>query len=129
VAVEKFPDPATRPKIHLPFRDQGELKYPGYEAGAVFIRASNEKKPGVIDARKNPIVNEADFYSGCYVRAHIHAFYYDNNGNKGISFGLDNVQKIRDGEPLGGRMKAEDVFGAVEGAGDAAGLTASDIFG
>lgn len=129
VALEQFPDPATRPKLHLPFRDQGEMDYPGYEAGAVFIRASNEKKPGLVDGAKRPITNEADFYSGCYARAHIHVFYYFNSGRHGISFGLDNIQKIRDGEPLGGRQRAEDVFDAIEGAESGAkGLTAAELF-
>lgn len=132
VALEKFPDPTTRPKLNLPFRDQGEMKYPGYEPGAIFIRASNEKKPELIDAKKKPITEDKDFYSGCYVRAHIHAFYYFHSGRHGISFGLDSVQKARDGEPLGGRPRAEAVFDAIDDTDsgtEATGLTAAELFG
>ena len=52
-----------------------------------------------------------EIYSGCYVRASINAYAFNIQGNSGVSFGLNNIQKVRDGEPLGGGgSKAEDDF-------------------
>jgi hypothetical protein len=61
----------------------------------------------------NPILDQADLYSGCYVRASINLYPFNKNGNKGIGAGLNNIQKLADGEPLGGRSRAEDDFEAV----------------
>jgi hypothetical protein len=59
-------------------------------------------------------MNPQEAYGGAYMRAQIHAYWYDVKGNKGVTFGLDNVQFVRDGEPFGGRQKAEDAFDAIE---------------
>lgn len=40
----------------------------------------------------------------------INFYAFNSNGNKGIACGLGNIQKIRDGEPLGGRTNAADDF-------------------
>ena len=38
-------------------------------------------------------------------------FYgYNSNGNRGIAAGLGNIQKLRDGESLGGRTTAAEDF-------------------
>lgn len=110
--VEKWgADKAKWPKnLRSPFRDQGEKDYEGYEEGAVFINATSKQKPGVVDANLNDIIDEAEFYAGCYARASINAFAYDTAGNRGVAFGLNNVQKLKDGEPLGGRTRPEDDF-------------------
>lgn len=114
--VEKFgSDKAKWPKnIRSPFRDQGEKDYEGYVDGAIFASATSKLKPGLVDAKNQDIINEEVFYPGCYARAQITAFAYDTAGNKGVAFGLQNVQKLRDGEPLGGRQPASSVFDAVE---------------
>lgn len=116
VLTEKFGTKDKWPKnIRLPFRDQGDREYEGYEAGATFIGALSTQKPGVVNARNEYIEDESQVYPGCYGRATLRPFWYDNSGNKGVSFGLQNVQKTRDGEALGGRMRAEDEFDAVAG--------------
>lgn len=106
---EKWGDKPPK-NLRSPFRDQGEKEYEGYEEGAVFVSASSKQKPGLVDRQRQDIIDETEFYPGCYARATIRAFAYDNNGNKGVAFGLNNVQKLRDGDPLGGRTRAQDDF-------------------
>lgn len=132
VLVEQFGADQTKwpKKLTSPFRDQGDMDYEGYEEGAIFIRATSKQKPGVVDSKVQPIIDEADVYPGCYMRATVRPFYYDTNGNKGVSFGLQNVQKVKDGEPLGGRTRAEDDFEAVASEDTGGGeKTATGIFG
>jgi hypothetical protein len=122
--VEKWGADKTRwPKnLRSPFRDQGEKNTEGYVAGNVFITATSKQRPGLINSQMQDILEDKDFYSGCYARASVRVFAYDTNGNRGVSFGLQNVQKLADGEPLGGRTKPEQDFEPVGdqegGAGD-----------
>lgn len=99
--------------------DDGEPwadRYPE-RAGHYFMSVSaNERyRPGVVDAQLNPVMDRAEVYSGVYARVSLVSFAYAASGNKGISFGLRNVQITRDGEPLGGLSKPEDDFDAIEG--------------
>ena len=71
---------------------------------------SSKTRPGIVDEDLNAVLDPTQVYSGCYARVSINAFPYSNSGNKGISFGLNNVQFLQDGEPLGGRTRAEDDF-------------------
>lgn len=82
-----------------------------YTAGHYIINVSSKNQPQIVDAECNPIINPTEFYSGCYGRASINFFPYNNNGNKGISAGLNNLQKLEDGEPLGSFTTAEQDFG------------------
>lgn len=96
-----------------PLRD-GDVERPEDEAyaGHYFINANSKLKPGVVDANLNEIIDPAEFYSGCYGRASITFYAYNVNGNKGIACGLQNLQKLKDGEPLGGsRASAASDFG------------------
>lgn len=99
------------------FRDgdeEGDLeKNPEYE-GHMFMNVSAKTKPGIVDRDLNPIMDSSEIYSGCYARVSINAFPYSVSGNKGTSFGLNNVQFLEDGEPLGGRSRAEDDFEALD---------------
>ena len=126
--VEKWgADQAKWPKnLRNPFRDQGERDYEGFEEGAVFINATSKQRPGLVDAKVQDIIEEHQFYSGCYARASVRAFAYDQAGNRGVAFGLQNVQKLRDGDPLGGRSRPSDDFEPVADA--AASQPASSIF-
>lgn len=63
-----------------------------------------------MDADSNPIIERSEVYSGVYGRASINLYTFNSNGNKGITCGLNNLQKLRDGEPLGGKSRAEDDF-------------------
>lgn len=115
-AVEKFGPKEKWPKnLRLPFRDGDEkTDLQGYE-GHTFVTASSKQRPGIINGQKVPIAKEDEtFYAGCYARASLIAHGYDKAGNKGVAFTLQNIQKLRDGEPFSGRKKAEDEFDSVE---------------
>jgi hypothetical protein len=110
--------------MRSPFRDQAERAKTddddneylpdGYEAGAIFINMKSTKKPGLVDARNEDIIDDADFYGGCYARAQVNAAAYDHKGNAGVSLYLNHVQKLRDGESFGSAPRnAADVFEAV----------------
>lgn len=79
--------------------------------GHMVITASAKQQPSIVGLDMQNILNPADVYSGCYVRASINFFAYNTNGNKGIGCGLNAVQKIVDGEPLTARVSAEEAFG------------------
>jgi len=101
--------------LKMPLRD-GDVDRedrPEY-AGHYFINCSSKQKPGIVDRRLNEILDETEVYSGCYGRASINFYGYNQAGNKGVGCGLQNIQKLADGESLGGRSRAEDDFDAVD---------------
>ncbi len=79
-------------------------------AGHYFFNANSNEKPGIVDQDVNPIIDKDEFYSGCYGRASITMYPYDASGSKGIAFGLNNVQKLEDGEKFGGATSAAADF-------------------
>lgn len=97
--------------LKTPLRD-GDLERPDDEAykNAYFVNANSAAAPGIVDADRQQIIDRSEVYSGVYGRASINFYAFNSNGNKGIACGLNNLQKIRDGEPLGGKSKAEDDF-------------------
>lgn len=97
--------------LKTPLRD-GDIERPDDEAykNAYFINANSATAPGIVYADKQPIIDTSEVYSGVYGRASINFYAFNSNGNKGIACGLNNLQKIRDGEPLGGKARAEDDF-------------------
>lgn len=125
VVVDKYgPDKAKWPTgMRSPFRqckerwknEGGVVKIPaGYEEGeAVFLTLKSANKPGVVDQNVADIIEPHQFYAGCYARASVNPYVYDQKGNRGVSFGLNNVQKLRDGDPLGGRSAPSSDFQAV----------------
>lgn len=118
-AVEKFGPDWKNKGLRLPFRNGDEKTDMDGYAGKIFISASTKQRPQVIDAKKSPLTKEdGAFYSGCYARASLIAFAYDHLGNKGVSFSLQNVQKLRDGERFSGRKNAVDEFDSVEDGSD-----------
>lgn len=74
------------------------------------MNANSTTAPGVVDANRQPIIERSELYSGVIGRASINFYAFNSNGNKGIACGLNNLQKLRDGEPLGGKSRAEDDF-------------------
>ncbi len=100
------------------FRDGDEEadleKNPEYE-GHYFMTISNKTRPGIVDQSVQPIMDSTEVYSGCYARVSMNAFAFSASGNKGVSFGLNHVQKLSDGDAFGNITKAEDDFGAVDG--------------
>jgi len=97
--------------LKTPLRD-GDAERPDDPAyaDAYFINANSATAPGVVDADRQEILNRSEVYSGVYGRASVNLYAFNSNGNKGIACGLNNLQKIRDGEPLGGKSRAEDDF-------------------
>ena len=78
--------------------------------------ASSKQAPQVVDINLNPIINQTEVYSGCYARVCINFFPYNSNGKRGVGIGLNAVQKLDDGEPLGNRVSAAEAFGTPMGA-------------
>ena len=108
-------------KYKSPFLDGDEDGKPEYK-GKTFIRLSSkaDRRPGVVDQDREPIeASDGSFYSGCYARASYNLYGWEYMGKHGVSFGLKNVQKMADGEPLDGRTKPEDDFDD---------LSAEDVF-
>lgn len=97
--------------LKTPLRD-GDLERPDDEAykNSYFINANSSTAPGVVDADRNPIIDRSEMYSGVKGRASINLYAYNVNGNRGIACGLNNLQKLSDGTPLGGKSRAEDDF-------------------
>ena len=101
--------------LKLPLRD-GDEERPDDEvyAGCYFVNANSKDKPHIVDKNVQPVLNQSDVYSGCYANVSVSFFAFNTNGNKGIACGLGNIQKIEDGEPLGGGSRPEDDFAAVD---------------
>ena len=101
--------------IKTPLRD-GDMERPDDPAYAnsYFVNANATSAPGIVDADRNPILTRSEVYSGVYGRASISFYAFNSSGNKGIACGLNNLQKIRDGEPLGGKASAESDFASDE---------------
>ena len=97
--------------LKTPLRD-GDVERPDDEAYAnvYFVNANSTTAPGIVDADRQPILERSEVYSGVYGRASINFYAFNSNGNKGIACGLNNLQKIRDGESLGGKSRPEDDF-------------------
>ena len=101
--------------LRTPLRD-GDIDRPDDEAykGSWFINANSDSAPGIVDADRNPIMTRSEMYSGVKGRASINLYAYNVNGNRGIACGLNNLQKIADGTPLGGKSRAEDDFATAD---------------
>jgi len=97
--------------LKTPLRDgDRERKGDPVSANSWFLNANSSTKPGVVDKDLNPILDTSELYSGIIGRASINFYAYNSNGNKGIAAGLNNIQKLADGTPLGGHSRAEDDF-------------------
>lgn len=101
--------------IKLPLRDadEEEIDDEAYH-GMMFMNASSNRKPQIVDKQVEPILDQEEVYSGCYCRVSINFYAFDKEGNKGIAAGLGNVQKVKDGERLAGGSTAEEDFEAIE---------------
>lgn len=97
--------------IKSPLRD-GDVERPEDEAyaNAYFINANSITPPGIVDSNLDEIMTKSEVYSGVYGRASISFYAFNTNGNRGIACGLNNLQKVADGEPLGSRVSAESDF-------------------
>lgn len=100
--------------IKLPLRDGDTEREDEAYAGHWFINANSKTAPQIVDKAVKPILDRDEVYSGCYARVSLNFYAFNSNGNKGIACGLGNIQKIRDGESLGGRSSAADDFSTEE---------------
>jgi hypothetical protein len=109
-------------QLRMPLRTEWEDK--GYPENSVFITCSSKQQPGIVhpyagsDGKPAPLTDPNEIYPGAIVRASLRAFGYDKAGNKGVSFALNNLQKLRDGDRLDGRVSAANEFDVVEGVAD-----------
>jgi hypothetical protein len=114
-----FVDMVKAGRLKWPFRD-GDLepdKGPEYK-GHVFLNMRNDRKPTVLDRKCQEIIDPAEFGSGDYCFVTGQFFAYDKNGNKGVSFSLGNIQKVRNGERLDNTVDARTEFDALPGGDD-----------
>lgn len=101
---------------NLPIYDGDGLRQSGEPFGPEckghwVISAKSNTAPEIVDSNGNPIISKTEIYSGCYGRASIRFYAYNQNGNKGVGCGLGNIQKLEDGQPLDGRTTAAEDFG------------------
>lgn len=131
-AKEKWGDKIPS-NLRSPFRSGDEKGDEAY-AGAIFINSTSKLKPGIVGGSIDPLTGKlrviedpAEIYAGCYVIAAVRAYAYEAKGNRGVAFGLQGLQKIGDGEPIGGgAVRADTFFSAV----DPSSVTkVEDIFG
>lgn len=100
----------NKASLKLPLRDGDTERNDEAYAGHWFINANSRTAPQIVDKAVKPILDRDEVYSGCYARVSLNFYAFNSNGNKGIACGLGNIQKIKDGEPLGGRSSATDDF-------------------
>lgn len=105
-------------KLQLPFRDGDEEKEEEVYTNSIFMNAASKFKPGVVDQDVQPILNQSEFYPGCYARASVTAYAWEYMGKAGVSLGLQNVQKVKEGDRLDGAVSAESEFEAIANNND-----------
>jgi hypothetical protein len=102
------------PGLKLPLRD-GDAEGKGDDfVGQYFMNLKSNTKPGIVDMNLNHIMSTDEFSSGDYCRVSISPYAYDNKANKGVAFGLNNIQVLQKGESMSGRLSAEKEFTVVE---------------
>lgn len=107
-------------RIRLPWRDAPEdVAKKGYPEGSTFVNVSSQRAPGIVTLIPDPntgkpmkLTDDSKLYPGAIVRASIDPYAYDTSGNLGVTFGLGNIQWVRDGERLDGSVSAADEFDA-----------------
>lgn len=99
-----------RGALKLPLRDGDVERDDEAYRGCWFVNANSTTAPQVVDKHVRPILERSEIYSGVYARVSITFYAFNSNGNRGVACGLGNIQKVRDGEPLGGRTSAADEF-------------------
>lgn len=127
--MEHWGDKAPK-NLRSPFRTNEELDnpIPGIPDDAIVMTfsANEDRRPGIVDAQLQDIIDDSEVYAGAWFRAQVRPYVYENAGNRGVAFGLENVQKLRDDEPLGGgRMPASKAF---EAFGETSKKSAGSLF-
>lgn len=100
----------ARAALKLPLRDGDAERDDEAYKDSYFVNANSMTAPQIVDRTVQPILDRGEVYSGCYARVSINFYAFNTNGNRGIACGLGNIQKVKDGEPLGGKSSAADDF-------------------
>jgi hypothetical protein len=103
LAIPVYDGDGARPSDGMPFGEECK--------GHWVFTASSKQAPEIVDLSMQKIISQTEIYSGIYARVSVRFFSYASNGKKGIGCGLGPVQKLEDGEPLGGRVSAAAAFG------------------
>lgn len=101
----------------------------GFEEGGIYVNFKSNQKPQVVDENVQDVLDSSKIYAGCYLKASVNAYAYDTKGNRGVSFGLGNVQFIKDGDPMGTRSRAVDDFAPVKTSSENSQVSSDDLFG
>lgn len=109
-------------KFDVALRD-GDVEKPTDDAfsGCYYLNAKSERRPGIVKRVGDKVIDikeedKDEVYSGCYCRAGINFYLFGvpdaskTKGNRGIGVGLNNLLKVKDGEPLAGGRSAEEDF-------------------
>lgn len=127
---EHFPDAATRPRHPIAGHDKSPIKdgdknnnnkgiplresNPEY-AGHWIIRATRQSSQGpplVVDPNNQEVMSQRKIYGGCVCKVNMNAYTFESEKNSGVTFGLNGVKFVEDGEPLGSsRQSVEEMFG------------------
>ena len=103
----KIPNRAT---LKLPLRDGDVERDDEAYKDSYFVNANSTTAPQIVDRSVQPIMDRNEVYSGCYARVSLNFYAFNSNGNRGVACGLGNIQKVRDGEALGGKSTAAEDF-------------------
>jgi len=104
----------NKSSLKLPLRDGDAERTDEAYQNAFFVNANSKAAPQIVDSDLNRIIDKAEVYSGCYARVSLNFYAFNTNGNRGIACGLGNIQKLKDGEPLGSRSDAATDFADAE---------------
>ncbi len=99
-----------------PFRDAGEKsdKYQGYRDGVLVLNAWSKDRPGIVNRLRQDILLPEEVWAGQQVRLDVNPYAWEKSGNRGVSFGLNNIQVVRADMPrIDGKMSAAQVFGEI----------------
>lgn len=103
----KIPNRAT---LKLPLRDGDVERDDEAYKDSYFVNANSTTAPQIVDRSVQPIMDRNEVYSGCYARVSLNFYAFNSNGNRGVACGLGNIQKVKDGEALGGKSTAAEDF-------------------
>jgi hypothetical protein len=104
----------TAPKFKLPLRDGDEEREDTAYAKSVFLNANSNNRPGMVDKKVQPILDLKEIKSGDWGNVSLNFYPFNVGTSSGVAVGLNHVQKVKDGEPLGGFSTAEDEFDEIE---------------
>jgi len=104
----------NRAALRIPLRDGDTERDDEAYKGCWFVNANSTTAPQIVDQRVRPILDRSEIYSGVYARVSLGFYAFNSNGNRGVACGLGNIQKVRDGQALGGKSNAADEFTTLE---------------